>query len=93
MAKLGIAERMAWSIVAVPAVERKRVNQLIECCFILSTIEEKMSDFFRSKCSGSPRYLPTPLSLMMPKASLTLVLTSGGVFEENVIDVLSGLIF
>ena len=44
-----------------------------------------MSFFFLPKCSGSPRYWPTP-PLDIPKVALTLSQTSAGGFLENMID-------
>lgn len=52
----------------------------------------KMSHFFRPKCSGSPRYFPIPPSLGIFSSVLTLLLTSGEVFEEKVMVDFSWLI-
>lgn len=56
--KVGMAERTAWSMVAFPAMERKRVEYLKAFCCIKSTMEVNIY-FFLPKCSGNLSYLPT----------------------------------
>ena len=86
IAKFGMGDRTDCNMVALPAVDKNWVVQLRDFCFILSTMEEKRSFFLLPKCSGRPRYFPTPPSLSIPRYSLTLALTSGVVFDEKVID-------
>ena len=87
-----IAESTDWIITALPAVDRNCVDQFRAHCFILSTMDEKRSFFFLPKCSGKPRYLPTPPSFSMPRSSFTLFRVSTGVLLENEMEDFSVLI-
>lgn len=79
-----IAARTALSNVSFPARLRNRVDQLRDLWRMRSTIEVNKSLFLFPKCSGSPRYLPSPPSLLIPKIVFAVALTSSGVFEEKV---------
>lgn len=93
IAKEGIAERTNCSIVSFPAVERNLVDQPRAFCFIRLTMEAKRSFFFLPKCSGKPKYFPTPPSWLMPSWVFTLSRAARGVLEENETDDLFGFIF
>ena len=82
IAKLGIAEITDCSMIAFPAVDRNCTDQPIDRWYIMSTMEAKRSFLFRPKCSGRPRYFPTPPSFSIPSWCLTLVRTSAGVLLE-----------
>ena len=62
---LGIAVRTAFSRVNFSALLRKHVDQLIDLWRIWSTIEVNRSLFLLPKCSGRPRYLPRPHTLLL----------------------------
>lgn len=68
-----------------PALERYLVDQLIDFYLILSMRLAKMSLFFLPKCSGNPKYFPTPPSFWILRKSFTQVFTSLGVLAEKVI--------
>lgn len=65
IAYVGIDASTLFNITIFPAPERKHVDQLIALWRILSTIPVKRSFFWCPKCSGNPRYLPTPPSLLI----------------------------
>ena len=92
IAWVGEANRTDFSIVILTAFDKKRLDKLLACCLIMSTIEVKRSFFLRPKCSGRPRYFPTPPSLAIPRRDLTLPWVSWVVFAEKVIDDLLVLI-
>ena len=91
--KVGIAERTDWRSTSFPAVDSWCEDQESARCWILSTIEANRSFLRRLKCSGYPRYLPTPPSLSMPRIFFIRFLTPCDVLVEKVIDDLSELIF
>lgn len=72
-----------FSIVSLPALEIHFVAQLAARCLILSTTEVNKSFFLFSKCSGRPRYLPSPPSCEIPSTALTFSLVSLGVLDEK----------
>ena len=76
-------------MVSFPAADNRREDQEAALILIRSTMEEKRSRFFLVKSSGSPRYLPTPPSLAIPRVCLTLIHVSCGVFAEKKIEDLS----
>lgn len=61
---VGRAANTACRSTCFPALDRYLVDQLIDFCLILSMRFAKISHFFLSKCSGSPKYLPTPPLVM-----------------------------
>lgn len=67
-----------------PALERYLEDQLWARYRILSVA--KMSLFFRSKCSGRPRYFPKPPSFKISSAARTLDFTSDLVLAEKVVE-------
>ena len=89
----GIGESTLWSIVVFPAVDRNLLDQPFSFCLIFSTIELNMSLFLLLKCSGSPRYLPTPPSFVMLSFAFTACFRVPSVLFEKVIDDLSTLIY
>lgn len=80
-------------MVIFPALERNLEDQLIAFYRIQSTIDVNKSFFLLPKCSGKPKYFPTPPSFVMPIVALNWSLTSRGVLEEKVIDVFVLFIF
>lgn len=82
----GIAERTDLSIVSLPAVERKREDQLRARCLIRTTIILKRSFFFLQNNSGNPRYFPFPPSFWILSTAWTRVFVSGAILEEKVIE-------
>lgn len=91
--KVGIAARTAFRSVSLPAVDRHLEDQETAHWCILSTMETKRSLFLRLKCSGKPKYLPTPPSLSIFSSCFTLALASAPVFDENVSEDFNVLIF
>ena len=75
---VGIALSTALSIVSFPALESLLVDQLIAFCLILSTIEVNRSFFFLPKCSGKPKYLPSPPPFQCPTLTLLFLLPQVG---------------
>ena len=69
-----------------PVVDRYLLDHPFAFCLILSTIEAKLSLFRRPKCSGSPRYFPTPLSFGICRMSLTVDFNCPGVLLEKEIE-------
>lgn len=88
----GRAVRTALSKTSLPAPFKNLVVLLWDHWRILSTRPAKMSRLRRVKCSGTPRYFPTPPSLSMSRKSFTLFLVAVGVLEEKVMVDLSLLI-
>ena len=86
MEYVGTALRTAFNIVSLPALDSLFVDQLTTLCRILSTMEVNKSFFLFPKCSGNPRYLPSPPSFEIPKIDLVFSLTAGGVLLENGIE-------
>lgn len=80
----GIADSTLFNITIFPAAERCRVDQLLAFSLIRSTIDAKRSRLRRPKCSGNPKYLPTPPSFSISKTSLTANFREAGVFLEKV---------
>lgn len=81
----GMAVNTDFNIVNFPALDRNFVVQLAALCRILSTTEVNRSLFRLPKCSGRPKYLPKPLSLLIPNNHFTSSFDSDGVLEEKVI--------
>lgn len=67
IAYVGMAERTAFSMTSFPALERCRGDQLFARRRIRSTMLVNGSLLRRPKCSGNPRYLPTPPSFSIPR--------------------------
>ena len=88
----GIGDRTLFNIVSFPAGDRCRLDQLRAFCLILSMIEEKRSRFLLPKCSGRPRYFPTPPSFSIPRVSFAICFKAAGVLLEKVTVDLSALI-
>lgn len=86
MVYVGIAARTALRRVSLPALLRKRVDQLRDLCLILSTMEVNKSRFLFPKCSGRAKYFPNPPTLVIPRICCAAALTSVGDFEEKVMD-------
>lgn len=76
-----------------PALERCLVDQLCALCRILSTMEVNKSFLRLPKCSGKPRYFPTPPSLDISRMFFANVFLSAEVLEEKVIEDLVLFIF
>ncbi|CAN6997703.1 unnamed protein product [Brassica oleracea var. botrytis] len=74
---------------SLPAAERNLLVHLLAFCLIRSTIKEKRSLLRLPKCSGKPKYFPTPLSLWICSTSLSIVFSDTGAFREKVIADLS----
>ncbi|CAN7027458.1 unnamed protein product [Brassica rapa subsp. trilocularis] len=79
----GIAVSTDFIIVILPALDKCREDQLTALCRIRSTMEVKRSLFLRPKCSGRPKYFPTPPSFVIPRIIFVLSLVLIGVFDEK----------
>lgn len=82
MVWLGIEERTLFSMVILPAVERCLVLHPLALCLILSTVNR--SRFLCPKCSGTPKYFPSPPSTCIPSSAFIFSLSSVGVLLEKV---------
>ena len=76
-------------IVIFCVFDRCLVEELRALWWMRSTMDVKRSFFLRPKCSGSPKYFPTPPSFVIPNNGLASSFTGSGVFAEKVIGDLS----
>lgn len=86
MEYVGIAVSTDFSIVILPALERKREVQLLAFRLIMSSIEVNMSLFSLPKCSDNLKYFPTPQSKNESKITKFhhyKLLTANDIFRDS----------
>lgn len=83
IAYIGIIKSTDLGRVSLPAVERNRFDHPKAFYLIRSTMDVNKSRLRRPKCSGRPRYLPMPPSLLIFRILLAIFRVLLGVFDEK----------
>lgn len=92
MEYVGVAVKTALSIVSFLAEERHREDQDTASFLTRSTMAENKSRFVLVNIFGSPKYFPTPPSLVIPRLCFTKSQVAYGVLTEREMEDLSPLI-